>query len=90
MGGMPSEPDRLSGADPGLDPEPPSELEEGPAMSVTACPSGRLSTDLQHEQHFFRHQARLNSEHAEYEAAPGGWPLSTLDAIGHSCEHKRV
>lgn len=51
MGAMPSEPDRLSGADPGVDPDPPSELDEGPVMSVTMTPSRFLSTDLQH--HFF-------------------------------------
>ena len=46
MGAIPSEPDRLSGAEPGVDPEPPSELLEGPATSATAPPLLFLSTDL--------------------------------------------
>ena len=46
IGAMPSEPDRLSGAEPGVDPEPPSELLEGPATSATALPLLPLSTDL--------------------------------------------
>ena len=49
-GGMPSDPERLSGAEPGVDPDPPSELEEGP-ISVTTCPARPLSTDLQRRGH---------------------------------------
>ena len=46
MGAIPSEPERLSGADPGTDPDPPSELLDGPAASPVACPSLPLRTDL--------------------------------------------
>ena len=49
-GGMPSDPERLSGAEPGVDPEPPSELDEGP-ISASTCPSRPLSTDLHHKVH---------------------------------------
>lgn len=49
MGAMPSEPERDSTVDPAVEPEA-SELDEGPAISVTIAPFCAVITDLRRRQ----------------------------------------